>query len=275
MNVWIVNQYAVPPSQSGGTRHYKLARLLARKGHRVTIVAADLNYQTGEPCFLKTGETSGAETIDGVRFLWQRVPAYQGNSIGRVHNMLGFSRRVLSSMRHAAEDLPDVIIGSSPQPFAALAAQRIASRLGVPFVLEIRDLWPQSLVDLGNLSPRHPFVLLLAAVERRLYRGARRIVTVLPNAARHMIERGARPERIVCVPNGVDLSDAGEPVPPCRSDHFTVMYAGAHGVANDLHTVLDAAAKLRRDDAAKDIRFRLIGDGPLNGTLQQRAAREG
>jgi len=270
----MVNHYAVSPSQSGGTRHFTLGRELVRRGHDVTIVASNFDYQTAGDR-LPPGEVQGVETVEGVRFLWLRTPPYRGNTIGRLRNMLAFAARVRGGRPMAGLGRPDVVLGSSPHPFAALAAQSLARRHRVPFVLEVRDLWPQSLVDLGNISTYHPFILLLSAVERRLYRGADRIVSLLPNAAPHMVARGASAERIAIVPNGVDLSSVGDPEPPGPSELFTVAYAGAHGVANDLGTVLEAAALLRGRPDAGHIRFRLIGDGPLKPALKAEAAARG
>src|SRR5690606_8761321 len=127
-------------------------------------------------------------------------------------------------------ELPDVVMGSSPHLFGALAAERVARHLGVPFILEVRDLWPQSLIDLGGLPNNNPLVVVLALIERYLYRRADRIVTVLRTAVRHRGANGGRLEEVAGLPNGVDLGSVPEvkSVTPA-SGLFTVMYAGTHG----------------------------------------------
>jgi glycosyltransferase involved in cell wall biosynthesis len=167
---------------------------------------------------------------------------------------------------------PDVIVGSSLTLFAALSAERLARRRKVPFVLEIRDLWPQTLIDMG-MSSIHPAVLLFGAIEKYLYRHADRIITLLPHSADHMAARGARRELITCIPNGVDMEMVPTPNPPRNDGAFTVMYAGSHGLSDELNTVLDAAAILHRE-APKRFCFRFIGDGPSKDALRRRVEKE-
>src|SRR5690606_6268386 len=212
---------------------------------------------------------------DGVQFLWLRAPRYEGNGVSRAWNMLQFARRIERLLPTAGLARPDVVIGSTPPPFAPFAALRLAERRGVPFVLEVRDLWPQTFVDLGLMPPWHPFVRLLARVERRLYRRAARIVSVLPNAARYMVEKGAAAEAITYIPNGVELASLPSPEPPVEDGVFTVVYAGAHGYINGLDTILDAAERLQRDPGASHVRLRFIGDGAEKAALRQRAAAAG
>lgn len=271
MRVLIVNQNVGTPRSPGGTRHFSLGRELVRRGHDVTIAATSFKHMTrGET--LAPGEDHRVELIDGVRFLWLRTPPYAGNTAARLWNMLIFALRV--GRLGGKLPAPDVVIGSTPHLWAAAAARRLARRFGAPFVLEVRDLWPQTLVDLGKISPHHPLILWMRAIERRLYRSADRIISLLPGAVDHMAAAGADPERVVWLPNGVDLLQANVGPPPNR-EQFTVMYAGTHGLSNQLDTVLDAAHILVEQRRAGQIRFRLLGDGPAKPALMERARREG
>src|SRR6185312_14912166 len=142
-----------------------------------------------------------------------------------------------------------------------------ARRLRVPFVLEVRDLWPESLVAAGGR--RGPAYHALGALAKRLYARADRIIVLARGTGDHLAGLGVDPRRIVYVPNGAD------PTPAARRQSrpdapFTLVYAGAHGPANGLDTVLDAAA-LIRDQA---VRIILVGDGPSKSALQSRAAQE-
>src|SRR5690606_37720541 len=103
-----------------------------------------------------------------------------GNTLARMRNMLVFAKQVSKLVPQLDLPAPDVIIGSSPHLFGAQAAERLARRYGVPFVLEVRDLWPQSLIDLGGVPAYHPLVLALGSIEKRLYRDATRILALLP-----------------------------------------------------------------------------------------------
>jgi len=275
MRIWIINQYAIPLSQAGPTRHYTLARELIRKGHHVTIIASSFDHVTRRETRLTSDEISKYEVVEGVPFVWLRTPPYRGNTLARIWNMLVFASRVWRDACSRINDQPDVIIGSSPHLFGALAAERLAGRYKIPFILEVRDLWPKSLVDLGNVSDHHPVVCLLERVERYLYRKARYIVTLLPSAVDHMVEKGIHREKVVWLPNGVDFRLVSQYRPPKETSLLTVMYAGAHGLANGLDSILDTAAILEQDGWGDRVRFRLIGDGPEKVRLQQRATIEG
>lgn len=277
MNIWVVNHYAIPPGRAGGTRHFTFARELQKRGHKVTIIASSFDHYVRQEVRLREGETYRLEEVDGVPFFWIRTPPYSGNSPARVWNMVAFALRLLGTANPALLGKPDVVWGSSPHLFAALAAERLARRCRTPFVLEVRDLWPQTLIDLGGFSPCHPFIQVLQTIERYLYRRSDRIISLLPLAHLHMAEKGADPAKIAWIPNGVDLSLVPPPTPPPpRADGvFTVMYAGAHGLANNLDLIVKAAAIVARKGWNSRIQFRLVGDGPEKPRLKQMAQEWG
>jgi len=274
LNIWLVNHYAIPPSQAGITRHYAFARELLRRGHHVTIVASSFDHVTRRETWLEGGGRWRFEVVEGVPFLWIRTPPYEGNSLARVRNILSFAWSVGSRLAGQGFERPDLILGSSPTLFAALAAQRLAARWCVPFVLEVRDLWPESLVALGKVSRGHPLVKVLEGVESYLYRKASGIITLLPNAKRYIADKGGPPDKVFWVPNGVDFSLFPLPEPPLCSSPFRLMYAGSHGFANGLDTILDAAAILQQQGLADHFVFRMVGDGPQKARLVERARKE-
>jgi glycosyltransferase involved in cell wall biosynthesis len=276
MKIWIVNYTALPPSEPGGTRHYSLARELHRMGHQVLVVASSFHYVARRSVRRVEDGSHLLEDVEGVPFLWLRAPAYRESKLARAWSWLVFSWRVWRQVGLGQRPPPDVVVGSSPYPFAALAAERMAARLGVPFVLEVRDLWPQTLVDLGKYSSLHPFILLLDGIERYLYRRATRIISLLPEADEYMARKGADRDHVVWIPNGVDLEMVPDPTPPSAEAPFCVMYAGAHGLSNTLDLVLDAAAILQREAWGPDRAiFKLVGDGPYKRRLIDRARQEG
>lgn len=275
MNVWMINHYALPPDRPGGTRHYTFAKELRKRGHKVVVVASSFDHQTRLETRLKPGELFRIQEEGGVPFLWLRTLPYQGNGLLRVLNMFSFALSALLKVNPALLSKPDVIIGSSPHPFAALAAQFLSRRFGVPFVLEVRDLWPQTLVDLGGFSPRHPLVALLELVERHLYRRAQLVISLLPFAHEHMVKKGAQANKILWIPNGVDLELVPLPQPPVEKRPLTVLYAGAHGLANNLDVILDAARIFKARGWDPLVEFKFIGDGPEKPRLKERTASLG
>lgn len=264
----IVNHFALAPDMGGGTRHIELGRELARRGWRVTIAASD--FHVLERAYARREGANDKrvieETVDGVRFRWLWSSPYDRNDGKRVANWLSFARAVVRARWR--DDPPDVVLGSSPQLFAALGAWRVARRLRVPFVFEVRDLWPESLGVAGRR--RGPGYWGLWVVARFLYRAASRIVVLSRGVQDYLEELGVPADRIVYVPNGADLETFADRATQ-RGDALRVVYAGAHGPANGLDIVLAAAASLRDEPR---ITFLLVGDGPAKEELvaQARAA---
>lgn len=265
-SVWILNHYAQEPGGPGGTRHYSLARSMRNYGWRASIIAASTEHGTGRER-LKGGEMRRLDLFDDVPFLWLRTAAYSGNGADRIRNMIGYTRAALRKENLAGLTPPDVIVGSSVHPFAAWAGLRLARRYRVPFVFEVRDLWPQTLVDMGRLSEGHPFTWIMRRLERHLYKNAARIAVLLPHAHKYIEPLGIGREKIEWVPNGIELDIFPKPKPKSPADKFTLMYFGAHGAANGLDNVLSAMLALRERDLPIPINLRIIGDGPLKADL--------
>ncbi len=270
--VWILNHYAQEPGGAGGTRHFHFAEGLPEFGWQATILAASVELNTGRQR-LEPGEKTRIDLISGVPFLWVRTPQYRGNGSGRLWNMLVYSGRVL--LRRTTRDLPrpDLIIGSSVHPFAAAAGLMLARRYRVPFVFEVRDLWPQTLVDMGQLAEGSLLVRLLRKLELFLYRRAERIVVLLPHASDYIVPLGILSSRITWIPNGVDLSLFPlSPLPDRPSGRpFTLMYFGAHGHANGLETVIEAMKLVQERAGASEVFLRLVGDGGMKSGLESLA----
>jgi glycosyltransferase involved in cell wall biosynthesis len=275
MRIWIVNQYAVPPGQAGPTRHYSFARELIQRGHEVTVMASSFDHVCRREAHLQGHEWHRYEVVDGVPFLWFWTPSYRGNDLLRVLNMLAFASWIWPAFPARLLAAPDVIIGSVPTIFLALAASKLAGRLGVPFVLEVRDLWPEVLVEFLNVSSSHPAVRFLRGIEGYLYRRSERIITLLPGSLDYLADRAGCRDKVSWLPNGIDLNLVPLPTHPPANDAFTVMFIGNHGLAYGLDVLLDAAVLLMREHSGFPVRFRLIGDGPEKKRLQARVAREG
>ena len=277
LNVWIVNQYALKFPGPGGTRHHYLAKVMAGEGIATTIVAQKANPGGGPPADI------AIEDHDDAMFVWVPTRPYSGNGLGRVLNMLGFARAVIrlgwSPRRHGLPR-PDVVVGSSPQPFAAMAAWLVARRQRVPFIFEVRDLWPESLIAILGVPRYHPLVLVLGAIEKFLYTRSDRIVGLIGGLEDHVAMRvGRNAPPVIWIPNGVEIDLVPEPRPVIvPGDEFRVLYVGAHGPPNSLGTVLEAAAVLEADAQAglgPRVRFDLYGDGASKHELVQQATREG
>lgn len=280
MDIWIFNHYAQPPDLPGGTRHYDLGRELLRCGHRVVIFASSFHHYIHRETRLGPGEAWRLEEVDGVKFVWLRTPPYTRNDLNRVRNMVAYMLRACHLGRKLPRLLPhvgqpDVVIGSSVHLLAVLAALWVARRYNAKFIMEVRDLWPQAIVDMGELSERSPVVRLLRRLEKYLYTCGERIVVLGPQMEDYISRLGVPRDRIVWIPNGVDLSRFGD-APPAHADGkgFRVLYLGAHSQSKELD-VLIRAAKMIQDWNYADINFALVGDGPEKGRLMALAAELG
>jgi len=266
-----VNQFASLPKDGGGTRHFELGRELVRRGWRVTIIASDLHLHR-RTYTRRAGENvraAIAESVDGVDIQWVWAASYRVNNWRRAWNWLSFSGSVGRICQSISR--PDVVIGSSPQLFSASSARRVARRFSVPFVFEVRDLWPESLVAAGGR--RGPAYKVLDHLARNLYRDADRILVLARGTQDYLIERGIAKDKFLHIPNGVDIHLVKPGINnQYTDDKFKLVYAGAHGPANGLEQILDAAERLR---SFSNVRFLLVGDGPIKADLMAEADRRG
>lgn len=281
MHLVIVNQYGLPAGAPGITRHGDLGAELVRRGHVVTVIASRFNYLTRSD---EDAAGADVEVHDGVRFRWLDTGIYAGNDRRRLRSMVAFTlRSIVAGWR--LQPRPDVVMASSPHLLVALSGAVLARRHRVPFVFEIRDLWPSALVDLGAIRRGGLVHRALSLLERFAYRAADRIVIVPPHADRRVRELGTDPRRCVHVPNAVSTgADAEVPLPESLAamledcaGRSVVMYTGAQGVSNGLDIVLDALDGLRTVQPAVYDRLAvvLIGDGGDHGRLVAEASARG
>lgn len=261
-HLWIIHQGAITPQESGGTRHYSLAKFLGQHGYTVTIVCQAGYFSH------KRQKHMSLEVVNGVQFI--RIPGCMDkrSHLRRLLGMLGFSWRILTTKIPAHS--PTIILGSSPSLFAAAAARLLAWRCSVPFVLEVRDLWPESLIELGRISRYHPLVIVMRVLERWLYRSCDGIVTLLSKSVSYFSKHGVPEDHIYWIPNGIDAQTLGPHSPlPLPRDTFNIYYMGALGIPNGLDILLDAATIL--NTTAPHIHWYFIGDGVQKTFLKTKA----
>jgi glycosyltransferase involved in cell wall biosynthesis len=271
LRIYWINQFAVPPDQPGGTRHFDFATELQRRGHEVTLIASDLNLATRTYSRRKGPRDLRAihEDLHGTRFTWLAAGNYRGNNWRRVASMVLFGLVTFIHLLRVPKNDRTVFIGSSPHLFAALGAWAAAALRRVPFVFEVRDMWPESYSEVSGRN-HGPEVSGLRMVADLLYRRADAIVVLAESNIDRICERGVPRERIIFVPNGVDLDafvTTEDGVDLSKPGAFTFVYAGAHGPANDLITVVYAAAELQAR-GREDIRVVLLGDGATKEELK-------
>jgi glycosyltransferase involved in cell wall biosynthesis len=281
MNILLINHYAGSPRYGMEYRSYYLAREWVKQGHKITIVAASFSHvRSQQP---KVNGSFDREMIEGIQYLWLKTPAYHGNGIHRVFNIITFVFRLYQyRKRLIREGRPDIVITSSTYPLDIFPAYRIARSVKARLVFEVHDLWPLSLIELGGMSPRHPFIILMQWAENYAYRQADVVVSMLPKAASYMIEHGMSPDKLRYVPNGIDVTEWQESTACIPVEHeqvltnlrragkFLVGYTGAHGLANELDSLINAASRID----GQQVMFLLIGQGPEKKSLQEKVIGE-
>ena len=274
MKILLVNQAFVSFDEPGFTRHFEMAKYLCARGHEMVIVASDVNYQTGTRIVEQRGFIT-EQGIEGVRVLRGfMLPSLHRNYFWRIISFMGFMfSAVAASLRVKDADL---VIGSSPPIFQAFAAWFAAFLLRKPFLFEVRDLWPQFGIDMGVI--KNPVVIYFSrALEKFLYNRAAHILVNSPAYKPYIVGRGIPADKITFIPYGTDISMFTPDADGSQvrrelglDDKFIVLYAGAMGQANDIYTLLRAAARLQ--DHPK-IHFVLFGDGKENTNLRAETQR--
>jgi glycosyltransferase involved in cell wall biosynthesis len=210
---------------------------------------------------LASGEKWKSELIDGVRVIWLKTIAYEGNGWKRSLNMLLNAYRCLQFARQTSEE-PDVVIGPSVPILTGWAASRIAKLKEAAFVFEVRDIWPQALVDLGAISAKSFVYYMLRVIEKNLYKRAVLISAVLPMTYKHVKKSGGNPNKVTWIPNGVNLSmfDGVEEYKGGFQECLTAMYIGGFSITHDVNTILKAA-NILQNNKKYNYQFVIVGGG--------------
>jgi len=271
--IWFVDAQAPGLSTPGieRSRVYRFMRALMRAGHEVVLFRSDVSRFDGTASNPRMDSAHLDETAPNLTVRTLKTTEYK-TTLGRFLQMLHFERMVIGN--HKDLPRPDLVIGKTVHPFAAHAGLRLARRYRAPFMLEVGDIWPQTLVDMGSLSRINPVYWLLRAVEIRLYRGSARIISKLPLGKVHVAASHADARKVVWVPNSADVSQylaADYPeAPPVRSE-FVVAYTGSMTPVYGLENLLEAAAITQ--SRGLPIRFRLVGAGQSRQGLMEEARR--
>lgn len=263
LHILFLSHYFPPEVNAPASRTYEHCREWVRTGHRVTVVTCAPNHPRGRLYDGYRNALWAREQRDGieVRRVWTYITANEG-FLKRTLNYLSY----MAACIVIAPFLPkvDIVISTSPQFFNGLAGYVVSRLKRVPWVLEIRDLWPESILAVGAITNR-VIIRALEWLELFAYRKADRIVPVTNAFQRHMEEKGVGPTKITVIKNGADLSLYKRVVGqnPLIADlglegKFVAAYFGTHGMAHHLETILYAAARLREHT---HIVFLLAGDG--------------
>lgn len=255
-----------PEVNAPASRTFEHCRHWATKGHDITVITCAPNFPQGRVFDGYKNKLWQVETIDRIRVV--RVWSYIAPNAGFVKRILDFvSYMVMAIIAGFFVERPTIIIGTSPQLFTVCAAWFTGLWRRVPYVFELRDLWPESIKAVGAMRQSYA-ITMLEKLEMFLYRRAAMIVPVTNAFKQNLISRGIDGAKIFVVTNGVDLArfkpapkDARLTAQLGLEGCFVAGYVGTHGLAHSLETLVDAAELLERDHAALNIRIIFIGNG--------------
>ena len=275
MNILLINHYAGSDYHGMEFRPFYMAREWKNKGHNVTILGANFSHlRKNNPVIEKDFQE---EVIDGITYVWVKTPQYQGNGVGRIKNISTFMWKLRTNYKMLADKYkPDAVIASSTYPLDIYPAHRIAKRCNAKLCFEIHDLWPLSPMEIGGFSEKNPAIVILQRAEDFAFKNSDVIVSILPNADKHIRERGFSTDKFVYVPNGILTGEKNE-APTEKTierlqelkeqGYFLVGYTGNHSPANVLDTMIDAAKKTTDEK----VKYVLVGKGNVKNQLMEYA----
>ena len=271
MNILYINHYAGSPKHGMEYRPYYMSKEWCKLGHNVTILASSYSHVRNlQPDVTKV---KTLENIDGIKYIWYKAPSYSSNGFGRVKNICSFLFNVWKDRKQLVKELnPNVVIASSTYPMDIWIAKAIAHEANAKLIFEVHDLWPLSPIELGGMSPYHPFIQWCQWAENTAYKYSDAVVSMLPNVHKHMEKHGLDLSKLHIIPNGVVEADWHknniQPLSNKILKNFLeenqklgkiiVGYAGAHGKPNALDFLLNTAKEIKSND---NIIFVLVGSG--------------
>lgn len=274
MHVAYVHQHFATTRGTSGTRSYEMSRRLLQAGHRVTMICGAYDVSDmgrGPPHDVREVE------IDGIHVVRLNVP--YSNRMGFLERIRAFGSFARQATKVISKLDANLVLATSTPLSVGIPGMKGGRRLGVPFVFEVRDMWPEALIAMGFL--RNPLLIWYSRrLERRIYRAAEHIIALSPGIKDGVCRTGYPAERITLIPNAADLdlfrpsSDKLDDDRFGPADDFRLVFTGAHGRMNGLDAVLDAAAELKRRGVT-GVRFVFIGQGGEKPHLMERGRAEG
>jgi glycosyltransferase involved in cell wall biosynthesis len=279
MRIVFLTHYFPPEGNAPATRVFEMARRWVKLGHEVAVITGVPNVPNGVPYPGYRNRLVQRETMDGIRVT--HVWTFLAPNKGRIRRSINYlSYLVSATLAGAFAARPDVVLATSPQFFCGWAGAWVARMKHRPFILEIRDIWPDSIETVGAVKNR-PLLRLLGWMEKKLYARARHIVAVGEGYKEQLVARGVPPEKVTVITNGIDTT-ALQPGTKNQElleqyhleNRFVVAYIGTIGMACGLDIALRAAGMLKERGDARVV-FLLVGDGALRQELEEKARGEG
>lgn len=289
-NIWILNHYATSMFRDHGGRHYWFAKYLLNKKYKPTIFCASTIHNSDEVIDTKKNRYI-SYTTDKIPFVFINTSPYKGNGIKRIFNMIAFYKSLFCVTKEYAGlyGKPDIILASSVHPLTLVAGIKIAKKMGIPCICEIRDLWPEGFIAYGLLKQNSLLARILYHSEKWIYTKADKLIFTMEGGKDYIVEKGwdkasGGPidlDKVYHINNGVDLDVFNYNKeqyqfkdPDLENENtFNVIYTGSIRMVNKVGLLLDAAVVLK-EKGVHDIKFLIWGDGNERKQLEVRVKEE-
>lgn len=261
-NIWIMNHYATDMYKELGGRHFSFALHLIRRGYKTSIICASTIHNSNE--VIETGNEGFAFSLSGeIPFVIVKTSPYKTNSFDRIKNMFTFARNVVKLKKKLSHviGVPDVIIASSVHPLTCIAGLKLGKFFKVPVIVEIRDLWPETLVSLGALNRGSLLTRILYLGEKAIYRRADAVIFTIEGGKQYLVDKQWAEvvdlEKVFYINNGVDLANFVENANEFivhdqdldNEEQLNFVYTGSLRRANNIKLLIDAFKNLKNDRA--------------------------
>ena len=267
--VLIVNQFACLPEESSGTRHYSLSKYFSKYNWKAFIIAGSIEHSTSKQR-LRKNQKIKLKIIDNVTFFLIKLKKHKSSSLKfRIFNMIIFFIKLISTKFDKYIEKPDVIIGSTISPLAALGALIISWRYRVPFIYEVRDLWPETLIEMNVIKRKSLISFLIDLLDIFLAKRSFKTICLMPGGPKYYMKKGISKDKLIWIPNGVEEDKKFIYEEKITSSKFKIIYLGSHGPSNALKTIIYAASYLKNKGINLNLfEIKLIGDGPLKDEMK-------
>jgi glycosyltransferase involved in cell wall biosynthesis len=275
--VWIFNHYGTNQFIEHGGRHFNFAKNLIKAGYDTTVFVAS-SLHNSETNLIQDNELYLRDSSEEVPFVFVKASNYIGNGLGRIKNMFEYYFRLFKVAQNFEK--PDVIIGSSVHPFSCVAAIQLSKKYKCKCIVEIRDLWPESIVVYSNISRKNPIIWMLYKLEKWIYKNADELIFTMEGGKDYIAQKGWDKDvdlnKVHNINNGVDLvmfnhnkeqhTFVDEDLDD--SDTFKVVYTGSIRKVNNISMIVDTASYMQ-DNGYSYIKFLVYGDGNEREELQR------
>lgn len=289
MNIWIFNHYATNMFFEGAGRHHSLGKYLVRKGNKVSIFCANtvhgkeegVDIESDQSCTMLPGS-------DNISYIFVKCVSYSSNGIDRIKNMYSFYKGLFKASNEykKIDGKPDIILASSVHPLTLIAGLKIAKKYGIPCICEIRDLWPETLVELNIIHKNNILTKLMYLGEKWIYKRANGLIFTMPGGENYIKDKGWGHaiclEKVFHINNGVDLEKFNddkanyslEDVDLDNDGIFKIVYAGSIRQANKIDNLVEIAKIFNRRKIS-NIKLIIFGDGDQRERLENECKQLG